>query len=207
MLAATRRASRSARCTSRPMNSGASSSRNNASTPEVRPLPWRSGQARMRYGIATCPACVAIRLMTSGSRRVCVIASSCFCVRVRMRRVGVLRPGECQALVGHDDAGEHALEVPGGVGQQRLQVVGAAGLRMAAGHRQQQLQVLVARGQVFVEFLDVGARQQVAAQQLQRGPQVIVHVGEWQHVRVPASALHTTATTAASDAAIVTQPE
>jgi hypothetical protein len=38
----------------------------------------------MRYGIATCPACVAMRLMTSGSRRVWVMASSWRWVRVRM---------------------------------------------------------------------------------------------------------------------------
>ena len=120
MLAATRRASRSARCTSRPMNSGASSWRNSASTPEVRPLPWRSGQARMRYGIATCPACVAILLMTSGSRRVCVMASSCFCVRVRMVAIAGLRPGERESLVRHHDAGEHALEMSGGVGEQTI---------------------------------------------------------------------------------------
>ena len=112
--------------------------------------------------------------------------------------VAGLRPGERQPLVRHDDAGEHALEMSGGVGQQRLQVVRAAGLRVAAGHRQQQLEVLVARAQVFVELLDVGARQQVAAQQLERGPQVVVHVGERQHVRIDASRLHTTVTTAAS---------
>ena len=100
------------------------------------------------------------------------------------RRVGVFRPGECQALVGHHDAGEHALEMPGGVGEQRLQIVGAAGLRVAAGHRQQQLEILVAGGQVLVEFLDVGARQQVTAQQLQRRLQVLEHVGERQQVRV-----------------------
>ena len=61
--------------------------------------------------------------------------------------VGAFRPGERQALVGHHDAREHALQMPGGVGQQRLQVVRAAGLRMAAGHRQQQFEILVARAQ------------------------------------------------------------
>ena len=32
---------------------------------------------------------------------------------------------EHQSLVGHDDAGEHALEMAGGIGEQRLQIVGA----------------------------------------------------------------------------------
>jgi hypothetical protein len=90
--------------------------------------------------------------------------------------VAAFGPGERESLVGHHDAGQHALEMRGGVGQQRLQVVGTRGLRMAAGDRQQQLEILVARGQVFVELLDVGARQQVAAQQLERRPQVVVHV-------------------------------
>ena len=139
--------------------------------------------------MATCPACVAIRLMTSGSRRVCVMASSCFCVRVRMLTSPFSGIREHQALVGHDDAGEHALQMAGGVGEQALQVVGAARLRMTAGHRQQQLEILVARVQRLVEHVDVGARQQVAAQQLERGLQVIVHVGERQHVGIDLEAV------------------
>ena len=55
---------------------------------------------------------------------------------------------------------------------------------MTAGDRQQQLQVLVARGQRLVEHVDVGARQQVAAQQLERGLQVIVDIGERQHIGI-----------------------
>jgi hypothetical protein len=55
---------------------------------------------------------------------------------------------------------------------------------MAAGDRQQEFQVLVARRQVLVEFLDVGPRQQVTAQQFQRRPQVFLHVGQRQHVGV-----------------------
>jgi hypothetical protein len=78
---------------------------------------------------------------------------------------------------------------------------------MAAGHRQQQLEILVARGQVFVEFLDVGARQQVAAQQLERRPQVIVHVGERQQVGVAGQPVADHGHHRRERAAFVAQPE
>jgi hypothetical protein len=139
---------------------------------------------------------VAILLITSGSRRVWVMASSCFCVRVRMV-ASPFRASERESLVGHHDAGQHALEMARGVRQQRLQVVGARSLGMTAGHRQQQLEILVARGQVFVELLDVGARQQVAAQQLERGRRWSCTYENGSTLASFASRLQTTATTAA----------
>jgi hypothetical protein len=55
---------------------------------------------------------------------------------------------------------------------------------MAAGHGQQQFEILVARAQVLVELFDVGAGQQVAAQQFERRLQMIMDVRERQMVRV-----------------------
>ena len=78
---------------------------------------------------------------------------------------------------------------------------------MTAGHRQQQLEILVARGQVFVELLDVGARQQVAAQQLERRTQVVVHVRERQHVGVVRQPVADHGDHRGQVAALVTQPE
>ena len=121
--------------------------------------------------------------------------------------VAALGMREHQALVGHDDAGEHALQVAGGVRQQRLQVVGAGGRRMTAGHRQQQLEILVARAQRFIERVDIGARQQVAAQQLERGLQVIVHVRERQHVGIARAAVADHGDDRGDAAARVAQPE
>ena len=135
------------------------------------------------------------------------MANNCFCVRVRMLASPVSGMREHQALVGHDDAGEHALQVAGGVGQQALQIVGAARLRMTAGHRQQQLEVLVARGQRLVEHVDVGARQQVAAQQLERRLQVIVHVGKRQHVGIDLEPVADHGDDGGDAAVRVTQPE
>jgi hypothetical protein len=128
------------------------------------------------------------------------MASNCFCI-------ARLRPGQRQPLVRDHDAGEHALQVPGGIGQQGLQIVRAAGLRVTAGHRQQQLEILVARVQVLVELLDVGARQQVAAQQLERGLEMVVHVRERQHVRIAGEPVAHHGDHRGQRVAFVTQPE
>ena len=95
----------------------------------------------------------------------------------------------------------------GGVGQQTLKIVGAARLRMTAGHRQQQLQILVARVQRLVEQVDVGARQQVTAQELERRLQVIVHVGKRQHVGIDPEAVADHGNDGGDAAGAVTQPE